>query len=109
MSRRTKLNFQLCWKGLVLEVEASYYPGTRDTMYKHNGDPGEPGDPPEVEFEVTSVEIDDAQLVEFELCTAGRLILWDNQDLIDTVGEKCAELLMDSAPEGPEPEPKEDV
>jgi len=33
-----------------LVVDFNYYSGTPMTMYARNGDPGEPGDPPEIEI-----------------------------------------------------------
>lgn len=50
---------ELQYRGLTLEIDVTHYvTGTPDRMYTSNGDPGEPGDPAEIEFEVIEVTID---------------------------------------------------
>lgn len=36
--------------GLSFSADVTYFPGTPDVWYLPNGDPGYPGDPPEVEI-----------------------------------------------------------
>ena len=38
-------------EGVAMEFTVDYRPGTPDVMYLRNGDPGYPGDPPELEVE----------------------------------------------------------
>ena len=92
---RHHIVFDMSWKGLTLGIDAWYSPGTPDVMYLPNGDPGYPGDPPEVEFEIIRVEIDDPETVESELLSSGQIVLWDNALLCDAVEEYCAEDVMD--------------
>ena len=43
------------YKGTILEIEYDYSPGTPDVWYLPNGDPGYPGDPPEMDIEAIKI------------------------------------------------------
>ena len=49
--------------GILFLVEGEYTPGTQDKLYCRNGDPGEPGDPAELEIE--SIWLGDQDITEF--------------------------------------------
>ena len=57
----TNLTFSLTFKGMILGINATYRARTPDVRYLPNGDPGDPGDPEEVEFNITSVNVDDLE------------------------------------------------
>ena len=44
------MDITLEWEDAELLVQANYTPGTPDVYYLSNGDPGYPGDPPELDI-----------------------------------------------------------
>lgn len=45
-----EVEFEGSYIGLIFDIEYNYTPGTPDVLHLPNGDPGYPGDPPEVEL-----------------------------------------------------------
>lgn len=54
------MNVSFTLYGMSFDAVVSYTPGTPDVWYLSNGDPGYPGDPPELEFEALTVDGNDA-------------------------------------------------
>jgi hypothetical protein len=100
---------------LELEVEYSYSPGTPDVHYLPNGDPGYPGDPPEVEWtakvkDITFAEVQNVSLGTWKEWITDAQKLFDaaletDQDLVDSIEEKCFEDAADKEGDEPEREP----
>ncbi len=67
------------------EVTGTYTRGTKDVMYHRNGDPGEPGDPAEVEVE--SVTLTGAK---------GERIAVDLDGLTQRDRDACREAIVDA-------------
>lgn len=91
---KIELSFALPWKGLLLSVDANYYPATPDVPYLRNGDPGYPGDPEEVEFTITNISLDDWDSVKDAL-NKGSIIDLTSADLYYCIMEECIRIYND--------------
>ena len=79
--------------GFVLEIESTYTPGTPDVWYLRNGDPGYPGDPPEIEWRILNKGMDKELMFKIE----------EDQKVRKYVDEVVVNA-MDSYDDGPDPD-----
>ena len=76
--------------GETLKVEFNFHPGTPDVYYLPNGDPGYPGDPPELE--ILEVRNEAGQVIEL------------SEELEELYTLQIFENLNDHLPDEPDPD-----
>lgn len=82
--------------GLSFDASVTYHKAYAGCMYRSNGDPGDPPEPEEIEFETLTVNGDDA------------LFLLDSDLAPDIESAACEAADKELEPEPPEPERDDD-